>query len=82
MDLPEDHPARSSWRLVTDYQFTRRKQFHYVIDPSDEVRFRHRLFFRCLAYLREEGVEAYWTMPADQTPGIPLAILLRTQEHS
>ena len=80
MDVPENHPARTNWRLVTDYQFTRRKQFHYVINPSDEVAFRHRLYFRCLAYLRGEGVAEYWTMPADDTPGIPPAILIRIVE--
>lgn len=45
------------WSLVIDAQVTRRKYYHFVIDPQGECRFKSRLFWECVEYCQSENVE-------------------------
>ena len=52
-------PEGQHWVLWLDCEVTRRKLYHIVTDSNDRTRFRSRFVSECIAFLANEGVEAY-----------------------
>lgn len=49
----------TGWAIVLEWRITRRKRFHYVLDPTGATRFSDRLLWPCMAFLDAEGVTEY-----------------------
>ena len=60
--------ASGGWAIVTDVRITRRKYYHFVLEPTGQHVFNSRHFWQCVEYLDGEGVEEYMLLPAEPLP--------------
>lgn len=63
---PEPLFSAPEFTVWCDVSMTRRKHFHIIMDASEQVVFRDRLFGPVLEWLRDQGITRYMlcTSPA------------------
>lgn len=54
------------WAITTGVWKTRRKTFCYVTAPDGEVKFQHRRFWPCVAFLDAHDVTEYIIRPDEE----------------